>query len=97
MKRIIPTFSGCGDDEKAYIKLITEVESFNKASKSDRDAVLVSAGKGISDLRKTWPKVSRKFDELKLLNDLPKLRKSRTLQAKDLRILSTFLETEISR
>ena len=72
-------FSGCGDDEKAYIKLITEVESFNKASKSDRDAVLVSAGKGISDLRKTWPKVSRKFDELKLLNDLPKLRKSRTL------------------
>ena len=68
-----------GDDEKAYIKLITETESFDKNSNSDRRDVLRSAGKGLEDLRKTWPRVSKRFDELKLLNDLPKLRKSRTL------------------
>jgi hypothetical protein len=72
-------FNGTGDDEKSYIKLITETESFDKNSRSDRQDVLRSAGKGIVDLRKTWPRVSKRFDELKLLNDLPKLRKSKNL------------------
>lgn len=71
--------SACGNEEKAYIKLITELGSFNRQSKSDRDAVLISAGKGVADLRKTWPGVWKRFEELKLLNDLPKLRKSKNL------------------
>jgi hypothetical protein len=72
-------FSGVGDEERAYIKLITEVESFDRLSRSDRDAVLISAGKGITDLQKTWPGVWKIFSDLKLVGDLPKLRKIKNL------------------
>ena len=72
-------FGGTGDDEKAFIKLISEKESFDKNSMSDRKAVLASASKGLMDLRITWPKVNKKYEELKMLGELPKLRKSRSL------------------
>jgi hypothetical protein len=72
-------FKGTGDNERALIKLITEMESFDKNSMSDRRAVLISAGKGLEDLRRTWPKASKKFSELSALGDLPKLKKSKSL------------------
>jgi hypothetical protein len=68
-----------GDDEKVFIKLITEMESFDKNSLSDRRAVLASASKGLMDLRVTWPRVNKRFEELKILGDLPKLKKSKSL------------------
>lgn len=68
-------FSGIGDDERAYIKLIVDSEDFNVSSFSDRKALLVSAGKGLDDLKSIWRKIRRTFDELKATGDLPKLRK----------------------
>jgi hypothetical protein len=72
-------FGGMGDAEKIFIKLITEMESFDKNSMSDRRAVLASTSKGLEDLRKTWPRVAKKYEELKVLGDLPKLKKSKSL------------------
>jgi hypothetical protein len=72
-------FGNTGDDEKVFIKLVTEMESFDKNSLSDRRAVLASASKGLDDLRKTWPRVNKKYEELKVIGELPKLKKNRSL------------------
>lgn len=72
-------FSATGEDEKIFISLISKMDSFDKKSLSDRRAVLVSAGKGLADLKVTWPKVAREYDKLKLTGDLPKLKKIKTL------------------
>ncbi|MBD3261064.1 MAG: hypothetical protein GF334_05180 [Candidatus Altiarchaeales archaeon] len=67
-------FSGMDDDTRAYLRLVSESEKFNLNSFSDRRAVWASAVKGLDDLRMTWPGLSKKFDELKLTNELPRLR-----------------------
>lgn len=67
-------FTGIGDDERAYMKLISESDKFDVTVYSDRKAIYASATKGLDDLRKTWPSMIEKFDELKLTNNLPKLR-----------------------
>lgn len=67
-------FSPIGDDERAYINLVSESPKFNKNSFSDRKAVYVSAQKGLEDLKQTWPSFFKKFEELKVTNNLPKLR-----------------------
>jgi len=67
-------FLSIGDDERAFINLISESPKFNRNNFSDRRAVYVSAQKGIEDLKQTWPSLAKKFDELKLVNNLPKLR-----------------------
>lgn len=72
-------FAGVGDDERAYVRLASEKETFDTKSASDRRAILVDAGKGMDELRKNWPGVSISFRERKALGDLPKLRKKRTL------------------
>ena len=72
-------FAEVGEDELAYVNLISESDTFRKDSFSDRVAVLRSAMKGIEDLKTTWPSLAQKFDELKLLGDLPKLKKSKSL------------------
>jgi hypothetical protein len=72
-------FAGVGDDERAYVNLISKISYFNANSFSDRKAVIASATKGLLDLRKTWPGASKQFDELKLTNNLPSLRKIRAL------------------
>lgn len=66
--------SGVGDDELAYVKLISELDTFDVNSFSDRKAVITSARKGLDDLKNTWPKLAQEFDELKATNNLPKLR-----------------------
>lgn len=63
-------FSGMDSNIKAFIKLITGIKSYDK---SDRRAILASASKGLEDLRKTWPQAAKKYDELVLINDLPRL------------------------
>lgn len=68
-------FAGVGDEERAYVRLIVESDKMNPKSISDRKAVVVSASKGLGDLKNTWPIISAKFEELKLMGDLPKLRK----------------------
>ena len=55
-------FSGIGDDEKAYIRLIA---SSGKLKPEIIKALIASASKGLDDLRKTWPSFSQRFDELK--------------------------------
>jgi hypothetical protein len=65
-------FSGVGDDERAYVKLIADMDDIN--SRTDRKDVVTSASKGLEDLKLTWPTIAPKFDELKLTNSLPKLR-----------------------
>jgi hypothetical protein len=69
-------FSGMSDNVKAFIHLITKSANYEK---SDRKDILISAGKGLDDLRKTWPKVAREYDRLDLVNDLPRLKISRSL------------------
>ena len=68
-------FSGVGDDERSYIKLIVDSGKINEKSVSDRKAVVVSAAKGVGDLKMTWPGLYKEFEELKLTGNLPKLRK----------------------
>ena len=68
-------FAGVGDDERAYVKLIVDSGNFQATSVSDRKAVVVSAAKGIEDLKMTWPSIFKKFEELKLTGNLPKLRR----------------------
>ena len=68
-----------GDEERAYVRLITKQESFDQGSYADRRAVLVDALKGVEALKQSWPSVRIKFRELKMTGDLPKLRKLRTL------------------
>lgn len=72
-------FAGVGDDERAYTRLASELESFEVRSKSDRRALLVDAIKGIDTLKKNWPGARIRFRELKITGELPKLRKLRTL------------------
>jgi len=67
-------FAGIGNDERAYVRLIAESGKFQTSSVSDRKAVLTSAAKGIEDLKITWPSIFKRFEELKLTGDLPKLR-----------------------
>lgn len=67
-------FANVGEDERSYIRLISESGPFRKDSLSDRTAILTSALKGIDDLKVTWPRLIREFDELKLTGNLPKLK-----------------------
>lgn len=67
-------FSIVGDDERAYVKLISETDTFKKESYSDRKAVFASAAKGLEDLKMTWPSLILKFEELKLTGNLPRLK-----------------------
>ena len=67
-------FADVGEDERSYIRLISESGQFRKDSLSDRTAILTSALKGIDDLKITWPSLIQKFDELKLTGNLPKLK-----------------------
>ena len=72
-------FASVGDEERAYVNLISRSSNFKADSYSDKKAVIASATKGLEDLRKTWPGASKQFDELKLTNNLPSLRKVRSL------------------
>jgi hypothetical protein len=67
-------FASVGDDERAYIKLMSGSDNFNAGSFSDRKHLIASASKGLDDLKITWPGLAKKFDELRLTGDLPKLR-----------------------
>lgn len=67
-------FASVGDDERAYVKLISDSDRFNAGSFSDRKQLIASASKGIDDLKTTWPSIIKKFDELKLTGNLPRLR-----------------------
>lgn len=68
------SFATVGDDERAYVRLITDAAPSVPLSFSDRKAIVASASKGVEDLKNTWPSISQRFDELKLTNSLPKLR-----------------------
>jgi hypothetical protein len=68
-------FAGIGDDERSYIKLIVDSGKINTKTASDRKAVVVSASKGVEDLKVTWPGIFKDFEELRLTGNLPKLRK----------------------
>lgn len=71
--------AGIGDDERAYIHLVSKTYAYDKRTYSDRRHTLVSASKGIEDLKKTWPSVQEQFDELKLTGSLPSFKKIRPL------------------
>jgi hypothetical protein len=65
---------GVGDDEKAYVHMIAQSETFDRKSFSDRRAVWASASKGLEDLYKTWPSIIKKFEEAKATGNLPRLK-----------------------
>jgi len=67
-------FATIGDDERAYVYLISKSDTFKPESYSDRKAVAASARAGLDDLKLTWPSIFKKFEELKVTNNLPKLR-----------------------
>jgi hypothetical protein len=66
--------SGVGDDERAFMKLVADSDNFSSDSMSDRKALVISAMKGIDDLKVTWPSLVKEFDELKATGNLPKLK-----------------------
>jgi len=73
-------FAGIGKEERAYINLIvTKSGNFKEDSYSDKKAILASANKGMDDLRVTWPSIQKLYDDLDMIDSLPKLRKVRTL------------------
>jgi len=74
-------FAGVQDDERAYVKLVTSSGNFNAKSHSDRKALHASASKGMVDLRVTWPSIAPTFDDLKLTNNLPRLRMIKNIPA----------------
>lgn len=74
-------FSVIGDDERAYVKLVSDSDRFDIKSHSDRKAVHASASKGMEDLRITWPSIAPTFEDLKLTNSLPKLRMIKNIPA----------------
>jgi hypothetical protein len=67
-------FAGVDDDCRAYVKLVSVSDQFDAGCFSDRKHLLASAGKGLEDLKVTWPSIAKKFEELKLIGDLPKFR-----------------------
>jgi len=67
-------FAGIGDNERSYVKLVVDSGKINTKTASDRKAVVVSAAKGMEDLKITWPGILKEFEELKLTGNLPKLR-----------------------
>lgn len=75
-------FAGVGDDERAYVQLVVNSGKINIKTASDRKAIVISAGKGIDDLKITWPGIHKEFEELKLTGNLPKLRKIANRPAK---------------
>jgi len=74
-------FAGVQDDERAYIHLIARSSNFNAKSHSDRKALHASSTKGLEDLRVTWPSIAPTFDDLKLTNNLPRLRMIKNIPA----------------
>lgn len=67
-------WSPVGKDERAYARLVVENSGrFMKDSFADRKALHASAAAGLDDLRKTWPSMSKLFDDRKEADDLPKL------------------------
>lgn len=74
-------FAGIQDDERAYVHLIARSGNFNAKSHSDRKAVHASASKNLENLRITWPSIAPTFDDLKLTNNLPKLRMIKNIPA----------------
>jgi hypothetical protein len=74
-------FSGVDDDSRAYVKLVAACEKFNAKSHSDRKALHASSTKGLGDLRTTWPSIAPTFEELKLTNNLPRLRMIKNIPA----------------
>lgn len=73
-EKCMSNFQGVGDDERAYVKLIVDSGNFSADSIADRRHMIISAKKGLEDLKITWPSLVKEFDELKLINNLPKLR-----------------------
>lgn len=67
-------FTYIGEDEKAYLRLISDYGKFQAESLSDRNAAVTSARKGLEDLKVTWPSLAQKFEDLKLTNNLPRLK-----------------------
>jgi hypothetical protein len=72
-------FAAVGDEERAYVRLASEAETFDVKSASDRRALMVDAAKGVETLKQNWPGVWIRFRELKMTGELPKLRKLRVL------------------
>lgn len=67
-------FAGVGDDERAFAKLVADSDNFSIDSRADRRDVVISAKKGLDDLKLNWPSLIKEFDDLKLTGNLPKLR-----------------------
>lgn len=69
------TFVDVSEEARAYVWLIAKTPgAINAGSVSDRKAVMLSASKGVEDLKQTWPSLAQAFEEMILLSTLPKLR-----------------------
>jgi hypothetical protein len=66
--------SGVGEYERAYMQLIFKYTGQVIWDKNLIRSIVVSALKGLEDLRLTWPVISGVFDDLKAKNKLPILR-----------------------
>jgi hypothetical protein len=67
-------FSSIGDDERSFINLLVINGYYKMDSYSDRKLIIDLATLGLKDLRGISPGTSKKFDELKITNSLPKVR-----------------------
>lgn len=69
------SFVDVTDDCRAYMKIVVDEGLINKTVMSDRKALMAAASKGIGELRKIYHQADPKYRELKLSDNLPKLRK----------------------
>lgn len=67
-------FIGIEDDCCYYMALVSEMDTFNKSSASDRKALVASAQKGMGSLKSEWHSLAQVFDELKATQQLPRIR-----------------------
>lgn len=72
-------FSDIALEPRQFIKLVVDSGRLNVKSYTDRKAVVADAIKGIGRLRQVWPSVEPKFRELKMSENLPRLKMVRNL------------------
>jgi len=72
-------FSDIEIEARQIIKLIVDEGKVNVESYSDKKALMADAIKGVMSMRQIWPSIDIKYRELKLSDNLPKLKMVKTL------------------
>lgn len=78
-------WSDVEDSARAFVALVVQEGKLNTKSASDRRALLGDAVKGVMQLRQVWPSVEGRYRELKLTDNLPRLKMVKSLPAEQVK------------